>query len=377
MSVTDTVFVPDAELPTFGRFHPVGELGSGAMGTVYRARDESLGRDVAIKTLYAIRHDTTLRERFLREARAVSVLSHPNIVSIYDIGAHDEEPYLVMELAVGGSLKSHISSRPLPVEQARQLGIQIAHALAAAHAREILHRDVKPANILATGTGMWKLADFGIARLPGSRLTITGQFIGSPAYAAPESLTQGKFSPASDVYGLAATLYEAVTGQTPHGVHDLGSLIQYVDRDPIPAGQRVPLPASVDAAITRALARDPARRPSAEQFAHLLAEREASVAPVRGTALTPAIGSWRNLGLVVLLIAGVAAAILSSRSSTVETAANIDHSTATHTVGTDRANRDPQPRGLKHKKLKHKSREGHRDDDDDEFDDDDDDDDDD
>lgn len=323
MSAIDTVFVPDPELPTFGRFRAVGELGSGAMGAVYRAHDETLGRDVAIKTLHAIRDDATLRERFLREARAVSVLSHPNIVAVYDIGTKGTEPYLVMELANGGSLKSRMKSGPLPVEQVRQLGIQIAHALAAAHARDILHRDVKPANILATGTGTWKLADFGIARLPGSRLTITGQFLGSPAYAAPESLAEGKFSPASDVYGLAATLYEAVTGETPHGVHDLGSLIQHLNREPVPPGQRVSLPASVDTAITRALARDPAQRPSAEQFANLLAEREGAVAVVPLATAGSGVASWRKLAFATLLIAGIIGALMMSRGSSPGTAANV------------------------------------------------------
>lgn len=371
MSANDTVFVPDADLPTFGRFRAVGELGSGAMGSVYRARDEMLGRDVAIKTLHAIRHDTTLRERFLREARAVSLLSHPNVVAIHDIGAHEDEPYLVMELASGGSLKSRIAAGPVPVEQARQLGIQIGHALVAAHARDILHRDVKPANILSTANGAWKLADFGIARLPGSRLTITGQFLGSPAYAAPESLTEGTFSPASDVYGLAATLYEAVTGQTPHGVHDLGSLIQNLDRDPVPAGQRVPLPPCIDAAITRGLARDPAQRPTADEFAKLLAERDGVVA-----VPMPAAASSRGPLLAALLIAAVVGAIVASRRSPVDTAANIgangrsrtgealttqDGTEPSESAASDRnaayrVNRDGQLRRVKHKKYKHKSR---------------------
>lgn len=363
MSANDTVFVPDGDLPTFGRFRALGELGSGAMGAVYQAHDETLGRDVAIKTLHAIRHDTTLRERFLREARAVSVLSHPNIVAVYDISTKGDEPYLVMELASGGSLKSRIAAGPLPVEDARQLGIQIAHALAAAHARDILHRDVKPANILATGTGSWKLADFGIARLPGSRLTITGQFIGSPAYAAPESLAEGKFSPASDVYGLAATLYEAVTGQTPHGVHDLGSLIQHINREPVPPGQRVPLPASVDSAITRALARDPARRPSAEQFASLLAERDGAAAVVPVATDGPAVSSWPKLGLAALLIAGIIGAMLMWRGSRADTGQANTQSTSPTGDETYGTARDPeQRRPKKQKHVKYKSREEHDDD---------------
>ena len=277
---SDTEHVPD--LPRFGRFHAIGELGAGAMGAVYRAKDDILGREVAIKTLHAHRSDPQLRERFFHEARAVGLVTHPNIVGIYDMGTEDGAPYLVMELATGGSLKQHLGAGRLPIEAVRGLGIQIAQALAAAHAQQILHRDVKPANILVTGDGTWKLADFGIARLPDSSLTLTGQFLGSPAYAAPESLTRGEFSAASDVYNLGATLYEALAGDVPYGHADLESLFRKVKEEPPELRQRVALPDALGAAIMATLARDPAHRPSAAELARRLAEvrQPAAVSPV-------------------------------------------------------------------------------------------------
>ncbi|MEJ7602342.1 MAG: serine/threonine-protein kinase [Kofleriaceae bacterium] len=260
------------DLPRFGRFRATGELGAGAMGTVYRAKDDILGREVAIKTLHAHRSDSQLRERFFHEARAVGLVTHPNIVGIYDMGTEDGAPYLVMELATGGSLKDHLGRGRLSIEVVRGLGIQIAQALAAAHAQDILHRDIKPANILVTGDGTWKLADFGIARVPDSSLTMTGQFLGSPAYAAPESLTRGEFSAASDVYNLGATLYEALAGDTPYGHADLESLFRKVKQDPPELRHRVALPDALGAAIMATLARDPALRPSAAELARRLAE---------------------------------------------------------------------------------------------------------
>ncbi|HEY5951826.1 MAG TPA: serine/threonine-protein kinase, partial [Kofleriaceae bacterium] len=263
----ETQHVPD--LPRFGRFRAAAELGAGAMGTVFRARDEALGRDVAIKALSA-GGDAGIRERFLREARAIGAVHHANILAIYDASTEGDTPYIVMELATGGSLWDVLKSGPIHVETVRQVGIQIARALAAAHAANILHRDVKPANILATSPGTWKLADFGIARLPDSTLTVTGQFLGSPSYAAPESLQKGEFSPASDVYALGVTLYEALAGTPPHGDNGMQSLMRKLEEDPPPLHTRVSVPGPLGASIMAAVARDPARRPTAEQLANML-----------------------------------------------------------------------------------------------------------
>ncbi|HEU0037011.1 MAG TPA: serine/threonine-protein kinase [Kofleriaceae bacterium] len=311
MSV-ETQFVPD--LPQFGRFRATAELGRGAMGTVYRAEDDTLGREVAIKTLQSTHCDPTLRERFFQEARAVCVLAHPNVVSIFDMGTHDDAPYLVMELAPGGSLEQRLARGRLTASEARGIGIQIAQALAAAHARQILHRDVKPANILLAKNGAWKLADFGIARLPDSKLTITGQFLGSPSYAAPEALMRGEFSAASDVYGLAATLYKTLAGQPPHGDKAITALFTGVAHEAPPLSERVAVPAGLEATIMRALAIDPAERPSAAEFAQLLADEPDAVVAIAEPSTVPAVqGSrlqrWILAGVAAIAIVGLIAAI--------------------------------------------------------------------
>lgn len=279
---------------SFGRFQISAELGAGAMGTVYRAYDEMLGRTVAIKTLHV--HDAGVRERFLREARAIGAVSHPNIVAVYDAGVEDDTPYLVMEHAAAGAFSDRVKTGPQPRETVCQVGIQIAGALAAAHAVGILHRDVKPANILGTDGQTWKLADFGIARLPDSKLTITGQFLGSPAYAAPESLRAGEFSPASDVYGLGATLYEALAGQPPYGNHDMASLIRKLEEEPTPIAAVVAAPGVLGDAIMAALARDPARRPSALQLAAMLAKEDPRSTAVATVALVAPLGGVGGVG---------------------------------------------------------------------------------
>ncbi len=262
----------------FGRYRAVRLLGTGAMGSVYLARDEVLGRDVAVKTIRAVGftgHAADLfRLRFTNEARAASALSHPNVVRVFDMGIEGETPFLVMEIVSGRSLKSRIAEAgPLAPAEARAFGVQIARALEAAHTRGIVHRDVKPANILEADEGTWKLADFGVARVPNSSLTLTGQFLGSPAYAAPEALDRGEFSPASDVYGLGATLYHATTGEPPYGERGLLSVAALVSQsEPRPAADvRPDLPPDLAAAIMAALARDPARRPSAARLAEELA----------------------------------------------------------------------------------------------------------
>lgn len=281
----------NAGMPRFGRFQTTAELGEGGMGTVYRAHDDVLGRDVAIKVLHA-KGELGVRERFVREARAIGAALHPHILAVYDAGDTDGTPYLVMELATGGSLRERTKAGPLPVETVREVGVQIAGALAAAHAARIIHRDVKPANILLAQPGMWKLADFGIARTPDSTLTITGQFLGSPSYAAPESLRAGEFSPASDVYSLGATLYEALAGGPPHGDHDMQSIVRKLESEAPPIHTKREVPSILGDAIMAALSRDPARRPSAAELAARLAQAgtAASVTPL-AAAPRMAVGS--------------------------------------------------------------------------------------
>lgn len=316
----DATHVP--KFPRFGRFRTLERLGAGAMGTVYRAHDDVLGRPVAIKALH-LQGDVAIRERFLREARAIGAVAHPNILSIYDAGAEGETPYLVMELA-GGPLSDRMKAGPLPAEAVRGVGIQIGRALAAAHAAGIVHRDVKPANILSGQGEAWKLADFGIARVPDSTLTVGGQFLGSPAYAAPESLRAGVFSPASDVYGLGATLYEALTGAAPRGDGDLRSVFQKLDQDPAPLHARPAVPRWLSDPIMAALARDPATRPPAEELARLLSSSGSAVKPAAIWAAWPRRRKLAVAGLVAGVLATLGALALSAanRSSAEPAAAS-------------------------------------------------------
>ena len=292
-----------SDLPRFGRYQALAEIGMGGMAVVFRAHDDVLGRAVAVKALHP-QADAGIRERFLREAKAVGAILHPNILAIYDAGTADHTPFLVMELAQGGSLRDRLQAGPLPVDTVREVGIQIARALAAAHAANIIHRDVKPANILSSQANVWKLADFGIARLPDSTLTVTGQFLGSPSYAAPESLSAGQFSAASDVYGLAATLYEALTGSPPHGDHEIKSLVRKLEEDPAPVYALRAVPGPLGDAIMQALSRDPASRPSAADFARMIALTEHEEAPIRPSRTLPVVAIIA--ALIALIWCGIA-----------------------------------------------------------------------
>ncbi len=255
----------------FGRYTVTGTLGRGAMGHVYAAVDDVLGRSVAVKTLHGGHTGLAARmldERFRAEARAVAALNHPGIVQVYDIDLAAEPPYLVMERMVGPSLKERFETGPMPANELRALGIQIARALAAAHSAGIVHRDVKPANILVGGPGAWKLADFGVAHVPDSSLTMTGQFVGSPAYAPPEALLRGQSTAAGDIFGLGATLYYGAAGRWPRADATSGGLLA-----PVPSVRELAphLPEDLIATIDRAVEIEPARRPTAADLADALA----------------------------------------------------------------------------------------------------------
>ena len=272
-----------SEAHSFGRYRVTGTLGAGAMGEVFAAVDEVLGREVAVKTLRGQGNGLAARladERFRLEARAIAALTHPSVVQVFDIDLTSDPPYLVMERVAGPSLKERIRQGPLSEPELRALGIQIANALDAAHARGVVHRDVKPANILAAGAGTWKLADFGVAHVPDSSLTLTGQFVGSPAYAPPEALVRGQLGPEGDVFGLGATLYEAASGEWPRATASTRGLLAAV----APLRGVVPgIAAELAAAIDRAVAVEPAERPSAAELAQLLAA-PAPEAPVSASA---------------------------------------------------------------------------------------------
>ena len=281
----------------FGRYRVTRTLGEGAMGEVFEAVDDVLGREVAIKTLRGPKGALLLDERFKLEARAIAQLSHSGVVQVFDIDLAAEPPYLVMERVAGPSLAERLKTGPLAPADVVPLGIQIARALAAAHAAGIVHRDVKPGNVLAAGEGAWKLADFGVAHVPESSLTITGQFVGSPAYAAPEALVKGAVAPACDVYGLGATLYEAAAGRWPRREAS-GAILAPIP----PLAELAPhLPAHVAAAIDRAIALEAVQRPTAGELADLLAAPSAHSSPA-----LPVVRRrrwwWPLAALLVLLV---------------------------------------------------------------------------
>jgi len=229
------------------------------MCRVYRAYDEAQSREVAVKVLKApLASDPRVVERFRREAAAGQTLGHPSLVDLLEAGPD----YLVQELIEGETLAARIRRRG-PVRPADALPIlaAVAEALDHVHSRAVVHRDVKPSNVLLTWAGVAKLADFGVARL-GASMTRTGEVIGTPAYMAPEQLSCGVVHPLSDLYSLAVVAHEALTGARPFRRSSLGALLQSIVTDAPPHASVVhaALPAAVDPVLVRALAKDPRKR---------------------------------------------------------------------------------------------------------------------
>lgn len=249
------------------------------MASVYRAVDTRLGRDVAIKVLHPeYARDQPFLQRFQQEAEfAASLGAHPNIVAIYDIGQDDSLHYIVMEMVEGRDLKDIIRERaPLEVPEAFGIARQVASALAFAHQRGLVHRDVKPQNIMVTDQGTAKVTDFGIARsLSASQLTRTGMVIGTAHYFAPEQAQGKPASPSSDIYSLGVVLYEMLTGHLPFEADTpIGVAMQHLHSDPPPPWDYNPaLSTRAGAVALRALEKDPQRRyRDATEFASALSE---------------------------------------------------------------------------------------------------------
>ncbi len=263
---------PPVETDLVDGYEHLTEVGRGGFGIVYRASQVEFNRTVAIKVLTGV-FDESARGRFERERRALGALSgHPNIVTVYAAGfTSDGRPYIAMEFLPGGTLAERLSGRPLGWREAASIGIKIAGALQQAHEVGVLHRDVKPENILMSGYGEPKLADFGIARLQGGYETRSGVITATYAHAAPELLDGKPPSPASDVYSLASTVYSLITGRAPF-VSDadddtLPAVIARIATQPPPDLRAQGVPASVCEALERGLAKDPAQRTaSAAEF---------------------------------------------------------------------------------------------------------------
>ena len=249
-------------------------LGSGGMGEVFLARDRVLGRDVALKVLrtqYA--GDSEFAERFKREARSAASLSHPNIVQVYDRGeTEDGSSYIAMEYVPGGTLKEKIvGDGPLGAREAAALGAQVAEALGAAHGRGMVHRDIKPQNVLLTDRGAAKVADFGIARA-GSSVTIsrTGSVMGTAGYMSPEQALGEPATPKSDLYSLGVVLFEALTGELPYTADNPIALsMKHVNGPVHPPREIDPtIPEGMNALVTRLMAKNPEDRyASADELA--------------------------------------------------------------------------------------------------------------
>ena len=256
--------MPETSPQSIGKYQITDLLGQGAMGVVYRALDPLLNRYVAVKVMsQGIATDPELRDRFLREARAAGSLQHPNIITIFDFGETGGSLYIAMEYIEGSDL-SQIMERqdPLPLTGKIDIIVDALHALDYAHSRGVVHRDVKPANIRVSTDGHAKLMDFGIARLEKSNLTKSGMMMGTPSYMAPEQITGGNITPATDVFAIGAVLYEFLSnratfqGDTLHAV-----LYRVVSEQPPPLREvAASLPISLQPIVDKALAKDPRHR---------------------------------------------------------------------------------------------------------------------
>jgi eukaryotic-like serine/threonine-protein kinase len=254
------------------RFVLENELGSGGMARVYLGRDEVLDRPVAVKMLNPTHGGTDIGDRFEREGRTAARLAHPNIVQVYDAGEAEfngrETSYIVMEYVSGGDLKELIDQKGrLPGPELARLGDEVCAGLAHAHERGVIHRDIKPHNILLDENGHAKVTDFGIARaLDTTQATRTGSFLGTALYSSPEQLQGQKVTPKSDVYSLGATLYQAATGEPPFaGGTPLEVASQHVSRPPAPPRERgADVSEDLEVLILSCLAKDPDDRPTAE-----------------------------------------------------------------------------------------------------------------
>lgn len=266
---------PDARMLTHGsgvvddRYVIEGVVGRGGMADVYRATDNVLEREVAVKVLRDRSCTLADRDRFLQEAQMLAALDHPNLVTVLDAGVSDDVPYLVMDLIDGRSLAPFCRGRSIPGHRVAHLGADLAAVLAYVHSCGIVHRDVKPSNILVGRDGVVRLADFGIARLLGddSGHTGSGATIGTAAYIAPEQVRGEPVTPASDIYSLGLVLLEALTGRRAYTGGPMEAALARLDTSPlIPSS----LPLGWPALLTRMTDIDPGRRPAAEEIVPVL-----------------------------------------------------------------------------------------------------------
>jgi serine/threonine protein kinase len=308
----------DGQTVLDGRYTLEAVVGRGGMAEVYRATDGVLRRTVAVKLLRDVSASESDRHRFAAEARTLAQLSHPALVTVLDAGSADERPYLVMELIDGPSLAAATGGAPLGLAQAASIGAQVADALAHVHAAGIVHRDIKPGNILLGADGRAWLGDFGIARVleDAGRHTATGLVIGTASYLAPEQLRGGDVTAAADVYSLGLVLIEAVTGSPPYPGTGIEAAMARLSRPPgVPEG----LPAQWQGLLRAMSAMDPAARPSAADVASTLRGMGDVTEPTHPpavsrtrvmTTVTAAAPSQRRLASIGALVAAVVLVIV-------------------------------------------------------------------
>jgi serine/threonine-protein kinase len=330
-----------------GRYRIERLLGSGSMGNVYLAHDADLDRPVAVKTLRDLALDAEMRDvflgRFQNEARAAARLHHPNIVQIFDVGDDPKlGPYLVFEYVRGHTLKQELrKGGPLARDKLLELAQQVADALVTAHVAGVIHRDLKPENLLITENGHVKLADFGIARVPNADLTKEGQFLGTPCYAAPETLRSGEYSEQSDLFSFGAVIYEAACGERAFpGTEAMAVAHKVMSGDPVPpseANRGAAIPTAVDAAILRALRKNPADRyASARTFVSALREAYDGRRPSRTRRKRKSLPFVMTLTIGVLVALWVAIENCDPSSTGTITDAGADAGAGTGTdTGTD------------------------------------------
>ncbi|MBA4062319.1 MAG: hypothetical protein C0501_01170 [Isosphaera sp.] len=319
----DDPFAEPGELPAFPGYEVLGLLGRGTTGVVYLARHAALNRTVAVKLVGGSASAAT-RARFRTEAEAVARVQHPNIVQIFEVGACPAGAFIVLEYVDGGTLKDKVAGVPQPPRDAARVVETVARAVHHAHQRRVVHRDLKPANVLLTAAGVPKVADFGLARsldATGGTATLTADFVGTPAYAAPEQVAahHGPIGPGVDVYALGAVLYELLTGRPPFQADSIPRLLRMVaDEDPVaPRRLRPDVPRDLETVCLKCLRKEPGRRyATAEELADDLARFQAgeSVAArpvgrvergVRWARRNPIVAAL--FGLVFTLLTAVAA----------------------------------------------------------------------
>ncbi|HEB64513.1 MAG TPA: serine/threonine protein kinase, partial [Chloroflexi bacterium] len=281
---------------TLGNYRIVEQIGLGGMATVYKAYDPVMDRYVAIKVLpQQFSDDPQFRQRFQREARAIARLEHLHILPVFAYGEEGRTAYIVMRYLEAGTLTDRIAEGPLPFDEASRILGQLAGALDHAHGHGVLHRDVKPSNVLLDAAGNVYLMDFGIAKMVEATIDLTGEMmLGTPAYMSPEQCKGEPVTAASDIYSLGIVLYEMVTGRRPfHAETPIAVILQQLN-DPLPPPRelRPDLPPQAENVIFKALAKDPESRyrsagELAAAFARAVAEAEAAARPARPPAPPP------------------------------------------------------------------------------------------